>query len=95
MGNKLFHIKSGMSSHNNASLKICSVLLEAFNMSCGEEGQNPNAAGWLEKYKSNFDADTWPVIGTGKSSVPAWHHNLQNLMLGVSCGLEISEMVPT
>ena len=30
---------------------------------------------------------------TGKRSALAWHYNLQDLMLGASCSLEVSETV--
>ena len=60
-----------------------------------EEASNPNTAGWLEKYFISLDADILPAIGTGKSSALAWHHDLQYLMLGASCGLEVPEIVLT
>ena len=61
----------------------------------GEEDQNSNAAGSLEKYQINLDDDILPVIGTGKSSTLAWHHNFWHLMILASCGLEVSEIVLT
>ena len=36
-----------------------------------------------------------PVNDTGKSSALAWHHNLQDFILGASCSLEVPEMVVT
>ena len=57
----------------------------------GGEDWNPNAAKWLEKYQINLDADILPVRGTGKSSTLVWHHNIWDLMLGASLGLEILE----
>ena len=43
----------------------------------------------------NLDTDIWVARGTGARRALAWHHNLWDLMLGASCGLEWSEIVLT
>ena len=48
-----------------------------------------------KKYQSNSDTDILVAKDTGERSDLAWHHNLQNLTLGASCGLEVSEGVLT
>ena len=66
----MLHIKSGVSSHTNASLNIrktmISLLLARFEvvLSDCEEDQNPNAAGWLEKHQNNLDTITSPANDT-------------------------------
>ena len=57
--------------------------------------QNPKAAGWLEKYWIHLDADILVTKDTAERSALACHHNLWDLMLVVSCGLEVSETVIT
>ena len=61
-------------------------------LSGGDEDWNPNAAGWLEIYKINLDVDILVAKDMGEISALVWHHNLQDLMLGASCSLEVSEM---
>ena len=39
----------------------------------------------------SLDADILPDNATDKGSAVVWHHNLQYLMLGASCSLELSE----
>ena len=45
-------------------------------LSGGVEDWNPNAAGWLEKYQINLNADILVVKDTGEMSALTWHHNL-------------------
>ena len=54
-----------------------------------------NAAGRLEKQWINLETEILPTSGTGKITVLVWHHDLWDLMLGASSGLELIEMVPT
>ena len=46
------------------------------------EDQNPNAAGWLEKYQINLDADILMANDSSERSALSKHHYLQVLMLG-------------
>ena len=62
-------------------------------LSGGVEDQNPKAAGWVEKYQINLDADISMARDMGERSVLVWHHNLLDMILGASCGLEVSEIV--
>ena len=62
-------------------------------LSGGVEVQNPKAAVWIVKWHINLDADILVARGTGARKALAWHHNLQELILGVSCGLKVSEKV--
>ena len=62
-------------------------------LSGGAEYQNPNAARWLKKYQINLDDDILVGRDICERSTLAWHHNLRDLMLGTSCGLEVSETV--
>ena len=41
-------------------------------LSGGIEDWNQNAAGWLEKYQINLDADILVAKDTGKRSAIAW-----------------------
>ena len=50
----------------------------------GVEDQKPKAAVWLEEYQINVDADILVARGMGAKTALAWHHNLQDLMLGAS-----------
>ena len=62
---------------------------------CGAEDWNPTATAWLEQYQINLDAGILVAKDTGERGAPAWHHNLQELMLWASCGLKVSETVLT
>ena len=46
-----------------------------------------------EKKASYLEADILSAFGTGKSNAQTLYHNLQDLILGASCGLELSEVV--
>ena len=72
-------------------------LLAGFNMILfhGVEDWNQNAFQWLEKYQINLDADILVAKYKVKRSAFSWYHNLWDLMLGASCGLEVSETVLT
>ena len=72
-------------------------LLSGFKVmfSGGVEDQNPNAAGLLQKYQISWVVDILVAKNTGERHAIAWHHNLWDLMLGASCGLEVSETVLT
>ena len=61
-------------------------------LSGGEEEQNQKCCWMTGKYQINLEADILPTKCTGKGSALAWHHNLGDLMLGASFGLEVSEM---
>ena len=51
-------------------------------LSGGQEDLTLNGAGWLEKYQINLETDILPACGRDKSRVLAWHHNLEDMILG-------------
>ena len=98
MRSKLLYIKGGMSSYTNASLKFLETLISIpigriqGDADCVKDWYQ-NATGWLENYQSNLDADILVAKDTGKRNALAWHHNLWDLMLGVSFDLEVKETI--
>ena len=62
-------------------------------LSGGVEDKNPKAAGWLEKMHINLDADILVARDIGERRVLTWHHNFEDLMLGASCGFNISDIL--
>ena len=52
-------------------------------LSDGFEDQIPNAAGWLEKYQINLDADILVTKDRGERSAKAWNHDLKDLQFRI------------
>ena len=98
--NELLHIESGMSHLTNTSLKLLKNDQPSYwqdsrwcylvALKTGTQGY------WLAREVANqFRICTLVAKHTGERSTLAWHHNLQDLMLGARCGLEVSETVLT
>ena len=94
---ELLCIKHSMSSCTYSSLKFRKTLISLLTGKIKGDviWWCSGATLWLEKYWSNLDADILVATNTGERTDIAWHHNLWDLMLGASCGLEVSETVLT
>ena len=92
MRNKLLCVHSGIGSCTNASLGNKKTDQSSYKQDsetlCSEkEALNQNAAKWTNKQRISLETDM-PTIGTGKRIVLAWHYNIQDLILEVSCSSE-------
>ena len=99
MINKLLCIQSGMSSHINVCQKIKKIPISLLisrvqsDVFFWKRSSGPKCRWMAWKIVNNLEADILPATGTGKSSTLDLHHNLQDLMLGIICSLEVSDTV--